>query len=112
MREFDVKENNVNFRGVIQLEFEIIKSCETIGGALSHLPDLFEKIKSVQEANLIILQLQKQLDEENLRAFENLQNAVDWIYEKLKLMKKVAKGNLKFLKRIQEALHFQTSRYL
>ena len=90
----------------LEFKIEIIKSCDTIGGVLKHLPSLFEKIKSIPETNRIIWHLQDQLDEQNQIAFENLQTAVEWIHDKLHLMKEACKGDLNFYKSIEQALEY------
>jgi hypothetical protein len=87
------KKKNIKISDFVESEFEIIKSCETIGGVLTHLPNLFEKIKSLHETNIILYNLQKQLYEQNQIAFENIQQAVEWIHSKINHLKILLKKN-------------------
>lgn len=100
------KQRNSDLFEKFKLDLEIIESCETIGGALKHLSNFFENIKTHTKANQIIWLLQRQLHEQKQIAFETLQKAVYWIHEKLHLMKKIWKGDSAFLKRIDRALEF------
>jgi hypothetical protein len=101
-----MSKKNTDLFETIKCEFEIIKSCETIGGALRHLPCLFERIKKIPKADVLIWILQDELDKQNQNAFENLQLAVDWIHNKLNLIKEKWNNNEPFLKRINRLLEF------
>lgn len=71
---------------VISTEFNLIKTSETIGGALNHLGALIAKIRRQSRIDCIIASAETELAEEDRIAFENLEKAVTWFHEKIKIL--------------------------
>ena len=75
-----------SLREIISPEFNLIKTSETMGGALTHLAPLFIKIRSLPTVNQIIALAEAELAKEDRIAFENLEKAVAWFQEKIRLL--------------------------
>jgi hypothetical protein len=73
-------------RETISPEFNLIKTSDTMGGALRHLVPLFTKIQFLPAINQIIASAENELAKEDCIAFENLEKAVAWFHEKIKLL--------------------------
>lgn len=68
---------------LISTELNLIKTADTIGGALIHLSSLFKKIQGLPNVNRIIALAENELAEEDRLEFENLEKAVTWFHEKI-----------------------------
>jgi len=73
-------------RDLISPEFNLIKTADTIGGALIHLASLFRKIQELPTVNRIIALAETELAEEDRLAFENLEKAVAWFHAKMNIL--------------------------
>lgn len=73
-------------RDIISTEFNLIKISETIGGALTHLGSLIAKIRRQPHIDCIIASAETELAEEDRIAFENLEKAVAWFHEKIRVL--------------------------
>ena len=73
-------------RDAISTEFNLIKTSETIGGALTHLGVLIAKIRRQPHIDCIIASAETGLAEEDRIAFENLEKAVAWFHEKIRIL--------------------------
>ncbi len=72
-----------DLREAIQLEFSLIKSSDTMSGILFHLKSLFDKFQKILHLNQIICHIEKQINEEDQKAFQSLEKAVNWFRDKL-----------------------------
>ena len=75
-------------RNAISTEFNLLKTSETIGGALTHLGSLIVKVRHQPHVNCIIASAETELAEEDRIAFENLEKAVAWFHEKIRILLK------------------------
>ncbi len=73
-------------RDTISTEFNLIKTSETIGGALTHLGVLIAKVRRQPHIDCIIASAEAELAEEDRIAFENLEKAVAWFHEKIRIL--------------------------
>lgn len=73
-------------RDAISTEFNLIKTSETIGGALTHLGVLIAKVRRQFYIDCIIASAETELAEEDRIAFENLEKAVAWFHEKIRIL--------------------------
>src|ERR1700731_1517035 len=73
-------------RDAISTEFNLIKTSETIGGALTHLGVLIAKVRRQSHIDCIIASAETELAEEDRIAFENLEKAVAWFHEKIRIL--------------------------
>ncbi len=73
-------------RDAISTEFNLIKTSETIGGALTHLGVLIAKVRRQPHIDCIIASAETELAEEDRIAFENLEKAVAWFHEKIRIL--------------------------
>ena len=73
-------------RDAISTEFNLIKTSETIGGALTHLGVLIAKVRRQPHIDCIIASAETGLAEEDRIAFENLEKAVAWFHEKIRIL--------------------------
>lgn len=78
------KKDNVDLWEVINVEFNLIESCDTIRGALTHFKRLFEKIQIIPQVNQALFQVENQIAKEDHIVFENRQNGIGWFRSKLK----------------------------
>ncbi len=69
------KKDKHYLRDVISTEFNLIKTSETIGGALTHLGVFIAKIRHQPHIDCIISSAETELAEEDRIAFENLEKA-------------------------------------
>lgn len=80
------QKDNRCLRDVISTEFNLIKTSETVGGALNHLGALIAKIRRQPHIDCIIASAETEMAEEDRIAFENLEKAVTWFHEKIKIL--------------------------
>ena len=80
------KKDKLHLRDMISTEFNLIKTSETIGGALTHLGAFFAKLRRLPHINYIIASAEAELAAEDRIAFENLEKAVLWFHAKIKLL--------------------------
>jgi hypothetical protein len=73
-------------RETISPEFNLIKTSDTMGGALTHLDSFFIKIRSLPTVNQIIALAEAELAIEDRIAFENLEKSVAWFHEKIRIL--------------------------
>jgi hypothetical protein len=73
-------------RDMISTEFNLIKTSETIGGALTHLGALIAKVRCQPHIDCIVASAETELAEEDRIAFENLEKAVAWFHEKIRIL--------------------------
>lgn len=84
-----MKENQNNQRrlqDIVSTEISLIKTSETIGGALNHLGTLIAKIRRQPHVDPIIASAEAELATEDRIAFENLERTVAWFHEKIKIL--------------------------
>ena len=80
------QKNKRCLRDAISTEFNLIKTSETIGGALTHLGALIAKVRRQPHIDCIIASAETELAEEDRIAFENLEKAVAWFHEKIRIL--------------------------
>jgi hypothetical protein len=73
-------------RETTSTEFNLIKTSETTGGSLTHLGNLFEKIRRLPPINNIIASAEAELAKEDLIFFEHLEKSVAWFHEKIRIL--------------------------
>jgi hypothetical protein len=79
-------ENKSALREAVALELNLIKASETIGGAITHVASLLNKIRTIPRLNRILANAEADLAEEDRVAFENLEKAVAWLHEKIRTL--------------------------
>lgn len=73
-------------REITSTEFNLIKTSETTGGSLTHLENLFAKIRLLPPINYIIASAEAELAKEDLIFFEHLEKSVGWFHEKIRIL--------------------------
>ena len=85
-RQKDKSDDVAVLRELISTEFNLIKTSETMSGALTHLGFLFTKLQRLSNINRIIALAEAELAEEDRSWFENLEKAVTWLHEKIRIL--------------------------
>lgn len=78
--------NKHHLRDAISTEFNLIKTSDTMGGALTHLDSLFAKVQRLPHIDCVIASSEAELAEEDRISLEHLEKSVAWFHEKIRIL--------------------------
>lgn len=80
------KKNSIDLHLVVANELKLIHLSDTIGGALTHLASLLNRVRTIPAVAKILAEAEKELEEDDRNAFESLEKSVAWFEEKIRLL--------------------------